>query len=164
MTTTRTLCPLDCGWHHDQADFDPTVPQPFASEPAPEGVDPLVWGYSLGRTLVVENALKAHLETHELIEWVTALTTAQRRVANAEAQVARIRAFLEDMAGGCSPHGVAAGYARRGLDSLNGVDRLRDARACSCGRSPDPGICPIEHSAQHPAGGHCACACDKETP
>lgn len=41
-----------------------------------------------------------------------------------EAQVARIRAFLEDMAGWCSPHGIATDYSRRGLDALDGVDPL----------------------------------------
>lgn len=87
----------------------------------------------------------------------------RERAEKAEAQVGRVRNFLEDMAGWCSPHGVAAGYARRGLDALDGVDRLRDARSCSCGRIPDPGICQVEHSAEYPAGGHCACACDKET-
>jgi hypothetical protein len=29
--------------------------------------------------------------------------------------------------------------------------------ACACGRTPDPGICPIAHDGR-PAGGHCACA------
>lgn len=86
-----------------------------------------------------------------------------RKTEALQAQVARIRAFLEDMAGWCSPHGVAADYARRGLDALDGIDSLTTARACSCGRNPDPGICQVEHSAQHPAGGHCACACNKET-
>lgn len=28
--------------------------------------------------------------------------------------------------------------------------------SCLCGRTPDPGICPITHDG-HPAGGHCAC-------
>lgn len=51
-----------------------------------------------------------------------ALAGAKQRADTAEAQVARIRAFLEDMAGWCSPHGVAADYARRGLDALDGVD------------------------------------------
>lgn len=46
-----------------------------------------------------------------------------------EAQVARIRAFLEDMAGWCSPHGVAADYAKRGLDALDGVDPLDETEA-----------------------------------
>ncbi|HEX8808173.1 MAG TPA: hypothetical protein VF760_04170 [Xanthobacteraceae bacterium] len=36
----------------------------------------------------------------------------------------RIRAYLEDMAGWCSPHGVAADYAQRGLDALDGKDPL----------------------------------------
>jgi hypothetical protein len=31
------------------------------------------------------------------------------------------------------------------------------ARTCNCGRTPDPGVCPIQHSQALPAGGHCAC-------
>jgi hypothetical protein len=44
-----------------------------------------------------------------------------RRAARAEAQVARIRAFLEDMAGWSFPRDV---YARRGLEILDGDDEL----------------------------------------
>lgn len=127
MTTSRFLCPLDCGWHHDQPDFNPDVPQPFASQSAPQGVDPDTWGYTLGRALVVEDALKEHLQTHGLLTWVEVVTAAKQRAEAADAQVARIRAFLEDMAGWCSPHGVAADYARRGLDALDGVDPLGPA-------------------------------------
>lgn len=32
---------------------------------------------------------------------------------------------------------------------------------CGCGRTPDPGVCPIQHSQGLPAGGHCACIHDK---
>lgn len=28
--------------------------------------------------------------------------------------------------------------------------------ACPCGRTPDPGICPVTHEGR-PGGGHCAC-------
>ena len=53
-----------------------------------------------------------------------ALSDAAKREFQLQQQVARIRAFLEDMAGWCSPHGVAADYARRALDALDGVDPL----------------------------------------
>ena len=58
-------------------------------------------------------------ELGECADWCYA-----RKLEKAEAQVARIRAFLADLAGWCSPHGVAADYARRGLDALDGVDPL----------------------------------------
>lgn len=60
----------------------------------------------------------------EVEEEATALVELHQRAETAEQQVARVRAFLEDMAGWCSPHGVAADYARRGLDALDGIDPL----------------------------------------
>lgn len=58
---------------------------------------------------------------HNYEQW---LAEECRRTEALRAQVARIRTFLEDMATWCSPHGVAADYARRGLDALDGVDPL----------------------------------------
>lgn len=49
---TRTLCPL-CDWHHDT---------------------PTTLGGPADNAAAVEVVLKAHLETHELIEWVRAVT------------------------------------------------------------------------------------------
>lgn len=54
------------------------------------------------------------------IEWVPDRGPEQReRAEHAEAQVARIRAFLEDMAGFGFPRDI---YAQRGLEILDGVD------------------------------------------
>lgn len=188
MTTSRYLCPLDCGWHHDQPDPMPDLALAKLPLPTPD----LAYVLTLGHLHGVEAILRAHLETHTLLEWVQALQASKQqlvdekarqeayeesvvgalnerntrdcqRAETAEAQVARIRAFLEDMATWCSPHGIAADYSRRGLDALDGVDPLSAVtRACSCGRTPDPGVCPVQHSVGLPAGGHCACACDKE--
>jgi hypothetical protein len=79
-----------------------------------------------------------------------------------EAQVARVRAFLEDMAGWCSPHGIAADYARRGLDVLDGVDTLGVDGAATApagdgfrwhvlSACPDETACPIHGLNEEPA-------------
>jgi hypothetical protein len=38
-----------------------------------------------------------------------------------------------------------------------GYARVPVTSTCSCGRSPDPGICPNDCGPGSPAGGHCAC-------
>ncbi|WP_035796417.1 hypothetical protein [Kitasatospora mediocidica] len=77
MTVTRYFCPLDCGWHHDQAapDFtDPDRLYPIADIPAPAGVDPIAFGAAAGALQAVDVIVKAHLETHGLLDWVQAIT------------------------------------------------------------------------------------------
>lgn len=68
MTTTRTLCPLDCGWHHDQD--DPGQPQ------------------------LVEAELRTHLETHTLEQWTLALTNARGRAIRAERALVAVDGLL----------------------------------------------------------------------
>jgi hypothetical protein len=43
---------------------------------------------------------------------------------------------------------------RRGLDRQQAIAATS---TCTCGRTPDPGICPLEHDG-YKAGGHCTCA------
>ncbi|WP_327066806.1 hypothetical protein [Kitasatospora sp. NBC_01302] len=72
----RYFCPLDCGWHHDQAALDFTDRDrlyPIADLPCPEGVDLIAFGAAAGELQAVDAIVKAHLETHELIEWVQAV-------------------------------------------------------------------------------------------
>lgn len=83
MSITRYLCPLACGWHHDQPDpdlSDPGAVHPFIAQDWATGIDALVAGFAAGEAAVVEEALKAHLGTHTLVEWVTALVEAQRKM------------------------------------------------------------------------------------
>jgi hypothetical protein len=48
--------------------------------------------------------------------------------------------------------------------SPGGNEQAASVGACGvCRRVPDLGVCPVQHSRQLPAGGHCACACE-ETP
>ena len=68
MTTSRFLCPLDCGWHHDQT--DPREPQ------------------------LLEAELRAHLETHTLEHWTMALANARGRAIRAERALVAIDGLL----------------------------------------------------------------------
>jgi hypothetical protein len=90
--TTRFLCPLDCGWHYDRPPLDPSKPMPFAEHPAPEGVDPTIWGFAAGRLLADEAAIRIHAESHELIEWVKALTTVRNERDRLAIELAAARA------------------------------------------------------------------------
>lgn len=81
--TTRYLCPLDCGWHYDRPDpdlSDPDAFHPFIAQPGTTGLDALAAGLAAGDAAVVDQALKEHLGTHDLVEWVTALVEAQRKL------------------------------------------------------------------------------------
>lgn len=75
--TTRYLCPLRCGWHHD-------VPPPSAADaagiPVPPDVTDLSGAIShlaaeaARRTAATtEGALAAHLGTHTTVEFVTVI-------------------------------------------------------------------------------------------
>jgi hypothetical protein len=88
--TTRYLCPLNCGWHHDETDPDfsnPDARHPFVAQDWASGIDGLVAGLVAGQAAVAEAAVKAHLETHPLIEWARKVTSLQRNLAGAEADV-----------------------------------------------------------------------------
>lgn len=76
MATTRTLCPLDCGWYDDQ------------TEP--------------GQLAAVEANLRAHLEAHTLGHWTLALSNARGRAIRAEralAAIDRLLPVLDDVHG-----------------------------------------------------------------
>jgi hypothetical protein len=66
--TTRYLCPLECGWHHDVpppslADMDGITPDPNAHEWS-EYVNSMVKQASLRRMRQTDQALRDHLATH----------------------------------------------------------------------------------------------------
>ncbi len=75
--TTRYLCPVRCGWHHD-------VPPPNATDMIGIAVPPEVADLSgaisylageatLRTAASTEAALVAHLDTHTTLDFVTAL-------------------------------------------------------------------------------------------
>ncbi|WP_328427899.1 hypothetical protein [Streptomyces sp. NBC_00443] len=72
--TTRYLCPLECGWHHDVpppalADMNGILPDPDARE-WPEYVTSVVRQASLRRMNQTEQALSEHLTTHTTEQFV----------------------------------------------------------------------------------------------
>lgn len=52
-------------------------------------------------------------------------------------------------------HSITVGPDLR-LDLMT-VDRNENVRTCSCGRTPDPGICRSDCGPGAPVGGHCSC-------
>lgn len=92
--TTRYLCPLECGWHHD-------VPPPDPDRIAEPGVtaDPGAWDFSeavgsavfrarLAEAEQTETALREHLGTHTTEQFV-------RTIQGLRAEVARLRHAAE---------------------------------------------------------------------
>lgn len=77
--TTRYLCPLECGWHHDQTDPIPTPPAPGISI-AEHAEKILTVEYAASET-----AVREHLESHPLIEWAREVVRLQHEVAGAVA-------------------------------------------------------------------------------
>ena len=97
MATTRYHCPLECGWHLDQGDLDfsnPATGHPFVERDWPEGVDPIVAGLVAGELAVVEQTVKAHLETHTLLDWAEGVQQQRRRAEAAEVRAGRAEAAL----------------------------------------------------------------------
>lgn len=102
--TTRYLCPLDCGWHHDETppDFsDPTALHPFIPQDWAAGMDGMAAGFAAGQLAVVEAAVREHLETHPLVEWVAEVARLQRELNAAVA----VRPACSGEEGFCDAHG-----------------------------------------------------------
>lgn len=122
--TTRYLCPLNCGWHHDETDPDfsnPDATHPFVEQDWASGIDGLVAGLVAGRAAVVEAAVKAHLETHPLIEWAQKVASLQRDLAGAEADVQRAM----DEWGKCGKRGAEKSVAAAAERGAWGTTRMR---------------------------------------
>jgi hypothetical protein len=104
---------------------------------------------------------------------------AEKRAGRAEQVLAAVREYVETsdddgitareivlgLLGGKTIGEVEAGRATRVAATAAGSnERASSVGACPvCRRVPDLGVCPVQHSRQLPAGGHCACACE-ETP
>ncbi len=84
--TTRYLCPLECGWHHD-------VPPPTAErviQLAPQVVDvglaphevinAMATGASLREAELTETALREHLATHTTEQFVRTIQTLRAEI------------------------------------------------------------------------------------
>lgn len=152
MTTTRTLCPLDCGWHHDQDDTDRNFDfAPFLEGDWPADADPAAASVVAVRALLAEKAIRDHCETHPLLDWVKALTAARDDLAIAEQHIERgntetdrawalvrsllnvLRPALEKLPGECRYHGTLLdppdGLIRREACCDTGVAALRRRNA-----------------------------------
>jgi hypothetical protein len=103
----------------------------------------------------------------------------QQQIRRLEATLAAVREYVETsdddgitareivlgLLGGKTIGEVEAGRATRvAAPGPGSNERASSVGACPvCRRVPDLGVCPVQHSRQLPAGGHCACACE-ETP
>lgn len=94
--TSRTYCPLDCGWHLDDAMPDIPADAVLAQTP----VTPQLREHFRQR----ETALRKHLEDHTLVEWV-----------------AKVQALKDELNG--RPKDSMLLLAARHLDPTEGVMR-----------------------------------------
>lgn len=174
----RYFCPLDCGWHHDQAapDFtDPDRLYPIAD--IPEGVDQIAFQAAAGALRTVDAIVKRHLETHGLLDWSQAITRikaerdqlaelakARHRVINrlareaqtAEAAVERARDWLGKW-GPQLPDGACSTLDR----ALNGPPDRSTAAAIDETYCYEPPNCQCGHGAEYhgPEAGCIECRC-----
>lgn len=66
--TTRYLCPLECGWHHDEPPFEPSdavgiVPDPAATD-LQGAISSIAEQVGYRRAETVESAVREHVATH----------------------------------------------------------------------------------------------------
>jgi hypothetical protein len=92
--TTRYLCPLECGWHHDVP--PPTVDRvvrlgstaDLAGLPPGEAVSAMATQAYLAEAELTETALREHLATHTTEQFV-------RTIQKLRAEVERLRRAAE---------------------------------------------------------------------
>jgi len=85
--TTRYLCPLECGWHHDVP--PPTVERAAelgaTADPAArdihEAISSVVLSASLTEAERTETALREHLDTHTTEQFVRTIQVLRAEVA-----------------------------------------------------------------------------------
>jgi hypothetical protein len=84
--TTRYLCPLECGWHHDVP--PPTAERAVQLAPAVDvaGLSPsevisaMATGAYLREAELTETALREHLDTHTTEQFVRTIQTLRAEV------------------------------------------------------------------------------------
>lgn len=79
MPTTRFLCPLDCGWHHDPRTL------PDLTGLSGNTIEEIIRAGIERQNQADEEAIREHLESHPLIEWVTEVARLQRELNTAVA-------------------------------------------------------------------------------
>jgi len=77
--TTRYLCPLECGWHHDVPPPSPEriVELGATADPAArdfqEAISSVATRACLAEAELTETALREHLDTHTTVEFAQAI-------------------------------------------------------------------------------------------
>lgn len=85
--TTRYLCPLECGWHHDvpPPSVDRAIELGATADPAAqdfqEAVSSVVRSASLAEADRTETALREHLATHTTEQFVRTIQELRAEVA-----------------------------------------------------------------------------------
>lgn len=87
--TTRYLCPLECGWHHDRPPFPDTwVPEHATTPIAPEAIQRMAGEMLRQGAERTEAAMREHLATHTTEQFV-------RTIQGLRAEVARLKRAAE---------------------------------------------------------------------
>lgn len=87
--TTRYLCPLECGWHHDRPPFPDTwIPEHITTPIAPEAIQRMAAEMLRQDADRTETALREHLATHTTEQFV-------RTIQELRAEVARLKHAAE---------------------------------------------------------------------
>ncbi|WP_406444516.1 hypothetical protein OHB14_36640 [Streptomyces sp. NBC_01613] len=87
--TTRYLCPLECGWHHDRPPFpDAWIPAHATTPIAPEAIQRMASEALRQDAEQTEVALREHLATHTTEQFV-------RTIQGLRAEVARLKRAAE---------------------------------------------------------------------
>ncbi len=85
--TTRYLCPLECGWHHDVPPprLDRAIAMGVKADPAArdfqEAVNSVVRSASFAEADLTETALREHLATHTTEQFVRTIQVLRAEVA-----------------------------------------------------------------------------------
>lgn len=74
MPTTRYLCPLNCGWHHDSRDL------PDLAGLSGETIEDIIRSGIERRQETDEAAISDHLMTHDSREWTEAFAAARSEI------------------------------------------------------------------------------------
>lgn len=85
--TTRYLCPLECGWHHDAPPptLDRIAELGATADPAAQDIHEAISSVATSATLAeakrTETALREHLDTHTALEFATVIHDLRVEVA-----------------------------------------------------------------------------------
>lgn len=85
--TTRYLCPLECGWHHDvpPPSLDRIAELGVTADPAArdvnEAITSVAYRASFAEAERTETALRDHLDTHTTVEFARVIHDLRQEIA-----------------------------------------------------------------------------------